>query len=488
MIRNLGIIICIALSSALFADSADIEITSLTTGKSSVSTGELLTVTMRWRNNGPDIANDVIATLGIDSGATVLVGLGKENWPCEPVFAGNGFQCRGFLAPGGDALLTATMFARSDMAAPFTIVGRVVSSTSDPRPANNVSSLTLPLTPSAATADLAIGPETQSHLVRSGTQLSLPLIVRNNGSEAVNNVHVSLSFDPSSRLPMSASGAGWSCLNPTHSPWLLTCRHPTLDPGTAPAIIVNATAPASGDLRLYARVAAANLNDPLAGNAATADIRLGGPGQPQQSRLLVPIPPGVTPGINGARWTAQATGLRRAPIGMDPILQPFDLAELLADGGLGQFFISALDTSKINANMRVWDETRQTQTAGSEIPLAREDDFTSGTLHILGIPIAPHYRHTLRVYDLDGRGGARIAVRLYADQELTPRASAEVTLSLFAAGRPASTQLDPLQLGSMSGAAKMRIEIEPLNEGLKLWSFVSVTNNDTHHVTTFTMQ
>jgi hypothetical protein len=31
----------------------------------------------------------------------------------------------------------------------------------------------------------------------------------------------------------------------------------------------------------------------------------------------------------------------------------------------------------------------------------------------------------------------------------------------------------------------LRVDIEPLDPTLRLWSFVSVTNNDTHHVTTF---
>jgi hypothetical protein len=31
----------------------------------------------------------------------------------------------------------------------------------------------------------------------------------------------------------------------------------------------------------------------------------------------------------------------------------------------------------------------------------------------------------------------------------------------------------------------VRVDIVPFDAGLKLWSFVSVTNNETHHVTTF---
>lgn len=34
----------------------------------------------------------------------------------------------------------------------------------------------------------------------------------------------------------------------------------------------------------------------------------------------------------------------------------------------------------------------------------------------------------------------------------------------------------------------VRAEIEPLTEGLRYWAFVSVTNNETQHVTTITPQ
>jgi hypothetical protein len=71
----------------------------------------------------------------------------------------------------------------------------------------------------------------------------------------------------------------------------------------------------------------------------------------------------------------------------------------------------------------VWDLSRAAETAGSEIPIVRENRFTTGTIALLGIPVAPHYRHTLRVYDFDGHTGSRVAIRVYANDELDPRAA-----------------------------------------------------------------
>ena len=93
-----------------------------------------------------------------------------------------------------------------------------------------------------------------------------------------------------------------------------------------------------------------------------------------------------------------------------------------------------------------------TQTAGSEIPIPRESDFTSTTNVLLGIPVASQYRHTLRVYNLDGQRVTPVAIRIYADAETTPRATFEGGV----------LQLDPAQLGSLAGATTMRIEIDSL--------------------------
>lgn len=49
-------------------------------------------------------------------------------------------------------------------------------------------------------------------------------------------------------------------------------------------------------------------------------------------------------------------------------------------------------------------------------------------------------------------------------------------------------QIDPAQLANLDGADMMRVDVEPLTPGIKIWAFVSVTDNDTHHVTTFSAQ
>ena len=53
---------------------------------------------------------------------------------------------------------------------------------------------------------------------------------------------------------------------------------------------------------------------------------------------------------------------------------------------------------------------------------------------------------------------------------------------------PGYLQLELGQLLPLAGISTVRVDVEPTDPALKLWSFVSVTNNDTHHVTTFSAQ
>lgn len=513
--RKLSFLLSLFISLTATADSADLQITTFTTSKTAVKTGEPYTVVMRWRNVGPDIARGVVASVNEDSGSFINHGAGSEHWVCEPVFGGDGFACKGDLAVGAEAELIVTMLAPSSVQAALQAKGRVTAFTSDPNSSNNVAAQAMTHGASASTADLVLGPNTQTFDVEPGASLTIPLTIRNDGPATANELYVALAFTPGIRTSITASGAGWTCQSPEDGTWIIVCRRPQLAAGASSLIVGKTTAPnANGHYEMYARVAAVSLNDAPESNTSTIDIRIGEEVAPQWTRLLIPLPTGELPGNNGALWTTKTTAVLREQLDVRPgpcetivvlcpgapllpVLQPFDLAEWqLRGGGLGEFvFVPVADAEKIRVNSRVWDASREAETAGSEIPIARENDFVSTPIHLLGIPVGPHYRHTLRIYDLDGRADARVRIRIYADDESVPRVNTETTLTLFEdswltteenySTRPASVQLDPLQLGSLAGASTMRIEVSPIDEGVKLWSFVSVTNNETNHVTTF---
>jgi hypothetical protein len=511
------LLLILALAPAVFAQTADLQIHTYFPTRETLQSGDRVTITMRWRNMGPDTAHDVVATVGAESGAFVLTAAGTSNWPCEPLFGNEGFSCRGTLAVGAEAEMVVSMLAPARDGRWF-VNGSVAASTPDPRPDNNTMSLPFTLTASSKQANLSIVPRTQTHDVSAGARVMIPVAVRNGGQQDADDVKVVLGFEPATLIPINASGSGWSCFNATHSPWLITCTRSKLAANSEASILVDVPAMPRQDAtyRFQARVAAERSFDTAPGNElAVATVNVGA--RTEYARVLVPLIPNVTPGANGARWKAETTLLIRSDeqieLGPDPcafspvcppvvltypLQRPFPLTSRFADDVGGLFvYTLAKDIDKLDVGSRVYDVARLETTAGSAIAIPREEDFVARTISLLGIPVAPQYRHTLRVYDFEGRAGARVAVRVYANDDREPRGSFVQTLTLSRHARtytdqqlpthPAYLQLDPGALVGLAGATTIRLDVEPL-DGSRIWAFVSITNNDTHHVTTFSAQ
>lgn len=481
------VVLLLLIAPALFGASADVGITRFyVDSRTTHPTGDRISVNIFWRNYGPDKADIVTVEFGKDSGAFFITGGGTEHWPCQPTLAGGSFVCRGGLEVGDEAHMVATLRTPAHGTS-FSITGTIVAVTPDPVPANNTQTLTFGLTPTANHAELSIAPTSQIVVGQPGSAIALPLQVTNSGPATARDLITMLNFGPENLIHVSASGNGWKCENPEDAPWVVLCMRPELAAGVTAPILLKTTMPLTGRAQLGARVTAhRGFDTNPADDSMLVTLDTGIVVEPPRPlpwrRILVPLGPTEAPGENGALWKAATTGL-----GPFTALRP----------GLIAQFLYTLDEQHVNVNSRVWDTARETLTAGSEIPVVREADFRPTTLTLLGVPVAPHYRHTLRVYDFDGRGGTRVAIRVYANDETTPRASVERTLSVQTEEKvtdaalplvPAYLQLDPGTLGSLEGAGTMRVEVEPVDAGVRLWSFISVTNNQTHHVTTFSAQ
>lgn len=231
-------------------------------------------------------------------------------------------------------------------------------------------------------------------------------------------------------------------------------------------------------------------------------------------RYLVPITDTQVPGANGSLWRTDLTMLFRAdqqltidpdpcnvPITCiyqnPPLRRPFDAHEYgfaLPNRG-GQFLhVFGDHDASFAMNGRFYDESRLQETAGTELPIVRVEEFRTDGVVLLNIPVAPQYRHTLRIYDGDGRE-TRVAIRVFAGDETTPRLSITRDLVPFHPTAPPANPrypaYDELALGqllALEGVDDLRIEVDPLTEGSRIWAFVSITNNDTHHVTLVSAQ
>jgi hypothetical protein len=509
----------LVLASSLLAQTADVKLTVASISNTPTKTGDRIALSTRWQNDGPATAHFINVTVIGTPTPNFVLAHATTSWPCYPNPEGDVFRCQhADLLPGQEAGLVVQMTA-PPTAGPFNIRIAISASEQDPNPANNVVELPFTLT-AAASTDLSMTPTDQLHRAAGGSEVAIPYVVANNGTHAISNLTAVFTLPVLPNIPpMAASGTDWSCQHPSYGPEAVVCTRTSLGAGVSAPITLTTTAPLDGGtFVIHSRVGGEDYSDPLiANNNGTATITSAAEVE-TWNRVLIPLIGPDVHGVNGALWRTQVTGLIESDTPVDvrpgfcefnlicppfvqPLNTPFDVYGTSLAGflgtGLGQFvYLREADEPKLHLNARVYDVSRTQETAGSEIPIVREHDFSTETISLLGIPVASQYRHTLRVYDFDGREGAQVAIRIYANEETTPRLS--LTRSLTgSAGTvtigdrpvfPATTQFEIGQLLSLAGIGTLRVDIEPLDDGLRLWSFVSVTNNDTHHVTTFSAQ
>lgn len=155
---------------------------------------------------------------------------------------------------------------------------------------------------------------------------------------------------------------------------------------------------------------------------------------------------------------------------------------------------SAIDDVKIH--LRARDLSRQNQDWGSEVPTIAESQAPRGRFTLLDLPNDPGYRLMLRLYYF-GEGTAQARVRFY---EIVPtrrhpfglgvtpdRLLAEEVLT-FTSGSltsPGYAQLVNFaeRYPELIQAMRMRIDIENLSDESRIWGLLSITNNETQHVT-----
>jgi hypothetical protein len=136
-----------------------------------------------------------------------------------------------------------------------------------------------------------------------------------------------------------------------------------------------------------------------------------------------------------------------------------------------------------------WD--RPDDIAFAELPIVRVSDFRDTTISIVGVRMQPGFRQGLRIYALDGTAYSAVDVRVY-DLATDAQIYEEVhwLMPLTDQRMPSGEALAPAfnmecdlsrELPQMLDGRNVRIEIEPLTEGMKIWAFVSITNNDTQH-------
>lgn len=234
-------------------------------------------------------------------------------------------------------------------------------------------------------------------------------------------------------------------------------------------------------------------------------------------QILVPLSVSVIPGAAGSMWFSYLYAYNNsdAPVDIhwkactefEPCSPAFRLAPrrtttapvLLtpADVRAGVLlWVPKSAAGSLALHSRIRDESRTTLNFGTEIPIIRENEFLTESAQLLRIPLDARFRSTLRVYDVDNRL-TRFRVRLFgADETFLAETTLETTAPPTGGINTNIPRLAPYaaitdfrgQFPQMASHDFVRVEVQPVETGVRFWAFVSVTNNETQLVTTITPQ
>ena len=246
--------------------SADLSIVK--SGPVTVNAAGAVSYTLAVANAGPSDAVDVTVTETLPAGVTFVAASGT-GWSCANTGDTSVTCSRTALAAGATAPVITVDVTAPAQATSLTNSASVASTTADPDPSNNSSSVT---TGVSALADLSIvktGPAT----VTAGGSTTYSLVVANAGPSDAADLAVTDTL-PAGVTFVSASGSGWACTSTGDTS--VSCLLPTLATGaTAPAISVVVTAPSEATTLTNTASVASTTADPDTTNntdTATTDV------------------------------------------------------------------------------------------------------------------------------------------------------------------------------------------------------------------------
>jgi hypothetical protein len=201
------------------------------------------------------------------------------------------------------------------------------------------------------------------------------------------------------------------------------------------------------------------------------------------------------PGALGSQWVTESflDGNGSQAVFRDPLPCAFcsqfagiGTQRLLNNGNPWGHVLYALrgTADSLTLASRIRDTSRQSQTAGTEVPVVRERDFR-GQLRFLNIPVDPHYRVMLRLWSL-GDFPQFVAV-----VDSIPAQQQPVTVSRIPGTSMLFGTLDVTSLLTKAGNNPTTLTVSALLDLLApsdrvippIWGMLSITNNDTQQVT-----
>lgn len=529
--KSVRIVMTLAVA-LLFASAAQADLMLTVTGPDEGRFGERVVYEYTILNNGSQAAENIQFSYNLPG----LFALDMEapGTQCDnPVPLPAGTCHAGSLAAGASRQISVTTFLPTNSLSTGAS-GSVISDAPDANVANNFAQTGTRLT-LASGPDLSVTAASDSEAVAPGSTIDVTVTARNQSSaEAASNLLLRIAYTDNFQVANIMS-EGWTCqeVESSEGPFIF-CRRPELAPESSSPVTV--TLLASSDLT-YGSVLAVVASEGQADrfwldNSSTATFSTV-PALENLETILLPI---VTSEVAGAFGSVWVSDLRvrvtpGAPVTLFPlnetchILCPpppttgfsieggttFEPALFMPQPGAPPallLYTFADQSERLAFNLRIQDLSRQSQTWGTEIPVVREHEFRTGVIQLLNVPLDERFRQMLRVYDPDGRGTTQVLIRIFSmdDQEgpgSQPLVQTIVTLATpagvpTASGYPSAPGYVQLadfgNMPELEGVERVRVEVEPVDNLLnpdaevRIWAFVSVTNNETQHVTTITPQ
>jgi hypothetical protein len=145
--------------------------------------------------------------------------------------------------------------------------------------------------------------------------------------------------------------------------------------------------------------------------------------------------------------------------------------------------------------LRVRDTSRSDKGWGTEIPVIVVSAVRSGPIALVNVPIANHFRQTLRVYGVSATRQL-VNLRFFAIRQHSDNVAdgtTPITERQIALVQPVDNRVQPsyyaLDLGNqvpeLAGNEAVRIDVVPETSDF-VWAMVSITNNETQEITVVT--
>ena len=261
-----------ASSDTVVTRSADVSVTKTSNATAAVP-GDSIGWTIAATNAGPSTATEVLITDALPAGVTAITAtVGPSHTPCEVI--AQDVSCPiGDMAPGGavNVAVTGTLASSYDSAT-LDNTATITSPDDDDTPAENSSTSSTPVTPSA---DVAVGKALISGPPVAGAAGTYQVTVTNAGPSDATNVAVTDQLPTEFRGSTAVlGGVAGDC---TIAGAVISCTIPDLPLGTTPVVTINGTFDQTlGDTVTNTARVTSDTDDPApSNNTSTATGSLG---------------------------------------------------------------------------------------------------------------------------------------------------------------------------------------------------------------------